>query len=172
MRALLFTLLLVGTAAHADVTGVSPTGFVSAFRKEVQATPSQAFEAIGRLSQWWNPQHSYSGRAASLRFNMKAGDCFCEEWEGSSIEHARVLLVMRNSQVRLEGSLGPLQELGVNGILTLSTGADQGKTFVRMVYRVQGSPEAGLEKLAPIVDRVMGEQFTRWAAHVEASAKN
>jgi hypothetical protein len=172
MRALLFALLAAAGTAHADVIGVSPTGFVTRFQRDVQATPAQAFDAIGRLPQWWNPQHSYSGKSANLRFALKAGDCFCEEWDGSSIEHARVLLVMRNALVRLEGGLGPLQELGVNGILTLSTGVEGGKTFVRLLYRVQGSPEGGFEKLAPIVDRVMGEQFNRWSAHVESTAKN
>ena len=169
MRCLLLATAFLAASANAEVTSVSPTGFVSTFRKEVQATPAQAFDAIGRLPQWWNVQHSYSGKAANLRMGLKAGDCFCEDWDGSSIEHARVLLVMRNSLVRMQGGLGPLQELGVNGVLTMSTGTADGKTFVRMVYRVTGAPETGFEKLAPLVDRVMGEQFARWANYVESA---
>ena len=167
MRALL--LLLLAASAHAELTSVSPTGFTSTFRRDVQATPAQAFDAIGKLPQWWNARHTYSGESKNLRMALKAGDCFCEDWgDGSSIEHARVLLVMKNQLVRMEGGLGPLQELGVNGVLTMSTGAADGKTFVRMVYRVSGAPEAGFEKLAPIVDRVMGEQFSRWANFTES----
>jgi uncharacterized protein YndB with AHSA1/START domain len=168
MRAF-FLALLLAPAAHAEVTSVSPTSFVSSFRQEVKAAPAQAFEAIAKLPQWWNPQHSYSGKSANLRFAMKAGDCFCEDWDGgSSIEHARVLLVMRDKHlVRLDGALGPLQELGVNGILTLSAGTADGKNFVRMVYRVTGPADAGLEKLAPVVDRVMGEQFARWSRFMD-----
>lgn len=162
-------LALASLGSRADVTSVSSTGFVSSFRRDVQATPAQAYEAVGKLPQWWNVAHSYSGKAANIRMALRAGDCFCEDWDGNSIEHARVLLVMRNSLVRLQGSLGPLQELGVNGVLTMSTGQAEGRTFVRMVYRVSGAPETGLEKLAPVVDRVMGEQFARWASFTEQS---
>ena len=167
MRALLVALLACWLPAQAEVIAASPTGFTASYRKEVNATPAQAFEAIGRLPQWLNPQHTYSGKASNLRMSLKAGDCFCEEWDGHSIEHARVLYVRRDSAVRLEGSLGPLQELAVNGVLTFTTGTADGKTFVQMRYVVRGAPEAGLERLAPIVDRVMGEQFNRWAAAVE-----
>ena len=49
----------------------------------------------------------------------------------------------------------------MNGVLSLETGSQEGKPFLRMHYRVAGAPDAGLEKLAPIVDRVMAEQFKR-----------
>ena len=159
--------MALAAAAHAEVIASSPTGFTSTHRKEVKATPAQAFEAIGKLDQWWNPAHSYSGQAANLRLGLRAGDCFCEQWDGNSIEHARVIYVQRDAAVRLEGSLGPLQDMAVNGVLTMSTAIAEGKTFVRMVYRVSGGPEAGLEKLAPIVDKVMAEQFSRWAAFID-----
>ncbi|MBI5278760.1 MAG: ATPase [Burkholderiales bacterium] len=166
MRAIIL-LALLATSAHADVTAVSANGFTSTFRKEVGVAPAQAYDAIGRLPQWWNQEHTYSGKAANLRLGLKAGDCFCEDWDGNSIEHARVLLVMRNQLVRMEGGLGPLQPLAVSGVLTLSTGTRDGKAFMQMVYKVSGAPETGFDKLAPLVDRVMGEQFTRWANYVE-----
>lgn len=159
--------LAVVPAVQAEVTASSPTGFTSTHRQEVKATPAQAFDAIGQLPQWWNPAHSYSGKGTNLRLVLKAGDCFCEQWDGNSVEHARVIFVQRGAAVRLEGGLGPLQDLAVNGVLTLSTAAAEGKTFVRMVYRVSGAPDAGLEKLAPIVDKVIAEQFSRWAAFVD-----
>lgn len=169
MRALLL-LTLLAFPAHAEVTSVSPNGFVSTFRQEVKASPADAFAAIGQLPKWWNARHSYSGKNENLRFGMKAGDCFCEDWgEGHSIEHARVLLVMQGQLVRMQGALGPLQELGATGILTLSTAQSEGKTYVRMVYRVTGSPDSNFEKLAPVVDRVMGEQFSRWARFADGS---
>jgi hypothetical protein len=159
---------LLAVNAHAEVGAVSATGFTSTFRKDIAIAPAQAWEAIAKLPQWWNPEHTYSGKSANLRLGLKAGDCFCEDWDnGNSIEHARVLLVWRNQSVRLEGGLGPLQQLGVNGILTLSTGTRDGKQFMQMVYKVNGAPDTGFDKLAPIVDRVMGEQFNRWAAFAE-----
>lgn len=164
---------LLAAAAHAEVTSVSPTHFLLTHRSEVKATPAQAIEAVGQLPQWWNPSHTYSGQAANLRMGLRAGDCFCEQWgEGASIEHARVILVQPGRQVRLEGALGPLQDLAVRGVLTFSArAAEGGGTQLVMTYRVAGDAAAGLERLAPVVDRVMGEQFQRWATHVGSVAR-
>jgi len=159
---------VLAATAHAEVTSASPTHFLLTHRAEVKATPAQAIEAVGQLPQWWNPSHSYSGQGASLRMGLRAGDCFCEQWgEGASVEHARVVQVLPGRQVRLEGALGPLQELAVRGVLTFSArAAEGGGTQLVMTYRVAGDAAAGLERLAPVVDRVMAEQFQRWAAHV------
>lgn len=165
--AVLAACVWVAAPARADLSSVSATGFVSSFQREVKATPSQAFEALGRIDQWWNASHTYSGQAGNLRLGLRAGDCFCEQWDGGSVEHARVIYVQRDSTVRLEGGLGPLQNLAVKGVLTFSTGSKDGSTFLRLAYRVSGGTEAGLEKLAPLVDKVMGEQFARWAGHVD-----
>jgi hypothetical protein len=164
--ALMAVAAALAAPARAEVTAAGPQGFTSSFRQEVKATPAEAVEAVGRLPQWWNPAHSYSGQSANLRMGLKAGDCFCEQWEGNSIEHARVLQVQRERLVRLAGALGPLQELPVRGVLSFSAQVVDGKTVLGLVYRVAGAPEAGLERLAPIVDRVIGEQFNRWVAHV------
>jgi hypothetical protein len=164
---LLLAAALLPLPARADLGAVSPAGFTSTFRKEVQAAPAQAIAALARPDQWWNPQHTYSGQAANLRLGLRAGDCFCEAWDGNTIEHARVLLAQPASLVRLQGALGPLQELGAMGILTFSATAQQGKTVATLAYRVSGTPEMGLERLAPIVDRVMGEQFSRWTAYLD-----
>jgi hypothetical protein len=96
-----------------------------------------------------------------------SGARFCEQWEGGSVEHLRVVQVRAPALVRLEGALGPLQELAVRGALTFSTAVVDGRTVLRLTYRVSGAPEAGLEKLAPLVDRVMADQFGRWADFVE-----
>ena len=53
------------------------------------------------------------------------------------------------------------QDLAVDGVLTLGTAAQEGKTILRMTYRVAGHPDAALDKLAAPVDQVMGVQFQR-----------
>jgi len=159
---------LAALPAAAEVTAASPSGFTLSYSRPVPATPAQAFDTIGQLPRWWNAAHSYSGQAANLRLALRAGDCFCEQWDGGSIEHLRVVLVRPPSMVRLEGALGPLQELAVRGVLTFATAVVEGRTVLRLTYRVAGAPEAGLEKLAPLVDRVMADQFGRWADYVES----
>jgi len=166
---LLVVLGLACGAASAELAGASPTGFVSTHRKAVKAAPAQAFAAIERVDQWWNPAHTYSGKSANLRIPLRAGECFCESWDGHSVEHARVVMVQRDQTLRLEGSLGPLQALPVKGMLTFSTVVEEGAPVVKLSYRVSGPPDAGLEKLAPLVDKVIGEQFQRWAAFADGN---
>jgi hypothetical protein len=158
---------LLAAVAQADTGGVSPSGFVVTHRHEVQATPRQLFEAIGRIGQWWNGQHSYSGDAGKLTLELAAGGCFCERWDGGSVQHAQVVGVGKDAYVRLQGALGPLQELAVTGVLTFSAKAVEGRTVLTVTYRVSGSPDGGLEKWAAPVDRVIGEQAGRLARYVD-----
>jgi hypothetical protein len=133
----------------------------------VQATPRQVFEAIGRVDRWWNGQHSFSGDASKLSLELAGGGCFCERWEGGSVQHAQVVGVGRDAYVRLQGALGPLQELAVTGVLTFSMKAVEGRTQLSVTYRVGGAPDSALEKWAGPVDRVIGEQVGRLAAYVD-----
>lgn len=150
--------------AFAEVSDVSPAGFLLTYRAEVKADPPGVVKAIGQVGSWWNPRHSYSGKAANLSMELRAGGCFCESWAENSVEHARVLYVDRGKAVRLQGGLGPLQEMAVYAILNFGAAPAEGGSVLTMTYRVRGNSEAALDKLAPIVDRVMGEQFKRLAA--------
>jgi hypothetical protein len=97
---------------------------------------------------------------------MRAGGCFCEQWDGNSIEHARVIYAARDKVLRLEGALGPLQGMAVAGVMNYAIASADGKTTLTYTYRVRGA-DAELEKLAAIVDKVVGEQFARLVAFVE-----
>ncbi|HEX6018891.1 MAG TPA: hypothetical protein VFZ28_12405, partial [Burkholderiaceae bacterium] len=55
----------------------------------------------------------------------------------------------------------PLQELPVDGVLTFTVLTQETQTVLRLTYRVAGAADAGLDKLAPQVDRVLGQQFQR-----------
>jgi pimeloyl-ACP methyl ester carboxylesterase len=149
--------------ASAAVSSVSPTGFLVTHRAEVQAAPAIVFEAIGQPARWWSPEHTYSRRAENLKMRLVAGGCFCEAWERNAIEHARVIAVMPPKWIRLEGGLGPLQEMAVNAVLDFRIEAHGGGSTVSVTYRVRGSADAALDKLAAPVDNVLGEQVDRLA---------
>lgn len=168
MKALLLAATLLAPLAQAETGAVSATGFVVTHRKEVQATPKQAFEAIGRIDRWWSSQHTYSGDASKLSLDLASGGCFCERWDGGSVLHAQVIGVGKDAYVRLQGGLGPLQDLPVTGVLTFAVKAAEGRTLLTVTYRVAGAADSGLEKWAGPVDRVIGEQVGRLAAYVEA----
>jgi len=157
MKHLLACLSLIAVfwlgSARAETSQVSPAGFVSQYREEVSVLPDVV---------WWSGRHSYSGDARNFSLDAQAGGCFCERWgDGHSVQHASVLMVQNGRALRLGGAFGPLQELAVNGVLTIVTSAQEGKTFLRMSYRVVGHPDSGLDKLAAPVDQVIGEQFRR-----------
>lgn len=168
--------LLAAQSTHADTTAVSDSGFTSSFRAEIKTAPAQAWGAVVQLPRWWSSAHTYSGNAANLAMDAQAGGCWCERWRDAagashSVQHAQVVLAQEGRVLRLNGAIGPLQDMAVVGVLTIvtstGTGVEAGKHFLRMTYRVAGGSEAGLDKLAPVVDGVIGEQFKRLKVLIE-----
>jgi uncharacterized protein YndB with AHSA1/START domain len=159
---------LLAATASAETSGVSPAGFVVTHRLEVKAPPARVFEAIGRIDRWWTDEHTYSGQAANLRLDLAAGGCFCERWPEGSIVHAQVIYVANGKLVRMQGGLGPLQPLAVNGVYTLAVAQVEGRTVLTSTYRVAGTADAALDQWAPKVDEVLGEQARRLVAYVES----
>ncbi len=161
----IFSIVFAPLSARADVTSASPGGFVLEAEAVVATTPENAWRALGRLPRWWNGSHTYSGDASRLSFDMRAGGCWCERWGGGqSVEHGRVVLVMEHEGVRtlrLNAALGPLQSMGVTGVLTYTVAPHPNGAKITMTYRVSGDPSLSLDQAAPLVDQVMMEQFGR-----------
>jgi hypothetical protein len=165
-----FLLSIAGAVvpATAATTDVSPAGFIVSFTDEIKASPADAWKGIVQLPRWWSGEHTWSGNASNLSLDVTAGGCWCERWgNGESVRHGVVVLVRPGSALRIDASLGPLQELAVNGILTITTGAKDGRNFLRMTYRVSGNANAGLVELAPAVDSVLGTQYQRLKTLIE-----
>jgi uncharacterized protein YndB with AHSA1/START domain len=158
-------LALLASPARAEVVSASPSAFVVRTEAVTQASPEQAWRALGQIGNWWNSAHTYSGDSGNLSLAMRAGGCFCERWaRGQSVEHGRVVLAMEREGVRtlrFIGALGPLQEIGVTGVMTFVIAPDPGGAKITMSYRVAGDAALGLDALAPPVDGVLTEQFAR-----------
>ena len=76
----------------------------------------------------------------------------------------RVVAVMESEGVRTlrtVGGLGPLQAMGVTGVLTFTVAPDASGAKISVEYRVSGEPGLGLENIAAPVDSVLMEQFGR-----------
>ena len=157
--------LLLTTQARAEVAASSPSSFVIHAEAEVAASPQKVWRDLTRVDHWWNSAHTYSGDASNLRLDARAGGCWCERWGNrQSVEHARVVLVMERDGVRTLraiGGFGPLQEMGVTGVLTFTIEPHPNGAKIRMNYRVSGDPSLNLQALAAPVDSVMTEQFGR-----------
>lgn len=158
-------LLIVGSA-HADVTAKAPDGFSLHIASVVKLDRDAAWARLVDMASWWNPAHSYSGDAAAMSLDARAGGCWCEIWSGGEVEHGRVIFVMPQRVLRANAALGPLQQMGVDAVLTfeLADGAESGTTKVIVDYNVSGSSISGLDAIAATVDGVLKEQVARYAS--------
>lgn len=162
MRMAVVMAMLWPGPAWAEVRSASPAGFELVNVATVAATPEQVFAMLGQPARWWSKAHTYSGDAANLRQELRAGGCFCETIpaDGATIEHGRVIYAQPAKLLRLHAALGPLQQEGVAGALTWALKPVAGGTEVTQSYVVGGFVRAGADRLAPIVDRVMAEQLS------------
>ena len=123
----------------------------------------------GRVGEWWDPQHTFSGDAKNLSIDPRPGGCFCESLpSGGGVEHLRVVHAAPGRMLRLSGGLGPLQAFGVAGSLTWKLEEADGATAVEVTYVVGGFMEGGLERIGAPVGAVIGEQLGRLKRFVEA----
>ena len=159
--------------ARSDVTDMRENSFSIESKVTTRAAAAVVYRELGRLSRWWDSEHTYSGSAKNLSLQMQAGGCFCETTSnGGSIQHGRVIYAQPNEWLRLDAPLGPLQDMPVTGVLTFKLApAESGGTQVTMTYRVAGGLTMETGKLAPLVDQVMRIQLDRLKAHTDSLAK-
>ncbi|HEV2817742.1 MAG TPA: SRPBCC domain-containing protein [Allosphingosinicella sp.] len=169
MRILLLTAtgLVAAAPAAAEVTSSSPIHFDIESRVTVAATPDRAWEALGRIGAWWDGEHSYSGDAANMRLELRAGGCFCETLpDGGTVEHMHVVQALPGRVLRMTGALGPLQSEALTGTLTWTLRAVPDGTEISSVYLVSGHVRGDVSSYAAPVDTVLRAQLERLRAHL------
>lgn len=159
--------LSVAGAARAEVVEQSDTAFRLRNVAEAPATPAQAYAALGEVGRWWSAEHTYSGKAANLSLPLEANACFCERWPGGGVVHGTVVLAWPDQGLlRLAGGLGPLQEEGLSAALTFQIRPKGGGVEIVQTYSVGGARPGLPRQYAPIVDQVLREALTRYAAYL------
>ncbi len=156
--------VFLAAPAVAEVKGKAPDGFVIRIEGEVALDRDAAWARLLDIGSWWNGAHTYSGVGDNMRLDAQAGGCWCELWSGGEVEHGRVVMVMPKSVLRVDTALGPLQEMGVAGALTMTLGDGvAGKTTITLDYKVTGSSLSNLDQIAAAVDQVLAEQIAGFA---------
>lgn len=174
IRALSLAALLAGGSvpALAEVNRQSDEGFVVRLGVDVRAAPEAAWAEMTRPEGWWSGQHTYSGDAANLHLDPRAGGCFCEVLPALSspraaprggVEHMRVLYAEEPRALRMTGALGPLQSEAVTGVLTMTLKPQDGGTRILWEYVVGGYMRGNVAEVAPSVDVMLKEQL-QWLA--------
>lgn len=151
---------LVSMPAQGEVVRRDMAGFVSEHRVQIAAPPERVWPVLVAPSRWWNGSHTYSGDAANLSLDPRAGGCWCEKLaDGGSIEHMRVVYADPGKVLRMQGGLGPLQEGAVTGTMTVTLKPSGDGTEVTLRYVVGGYMEGGVTALAAPVDGVLAAQL-------------
>ena len=158
-------------SARAEVFDKSDAGFTSRNIAIIAARPADVYTCLVRdVGKWWDPQHSYSKDAGNLSIDARAGGYFLEKLpDGGSVLHFTVVNAEPGKMLRLVGAMGPLQASGVSGSLTWQLKPEGEGTSVDLVYVVGGYYPGGFETIAPLADKVLGEQLQRLKAYIERS---
>ncbi|HEY8586788.1 MAG TPA: SRPBCC domain-containing protein [Rhodanobacter sp.] len=165
--ALLLLLPWLPPPLHAEVKQAAPDHMLVENSRVLHVSPARAYAALPHVARWWSGTHTWSGDAANLSLDAVAGGCFCERWGKSSVQHMRVLQASQDKLLRLEGAIGPLQEMAVDGVMTFALAPDAHGTRLTFQYRVNGASASALDQLAPAVDHVLMEQLGRFQRYVE-----
>lgn len=164
--------LAVAAPVSAEVLNASDHGFEIQHSVNLVVPQPQALAAFGRVGQWWGKDHTYSGNSARLSLQMRPGGCFCETLDGGGgIEHMRVTYVQPGERMVLTGSLGPLLYEATSGVMDVKVERIAGGSRVTMNYRAAGFAKGGAAAMAPLVDRVLGDQMKRFRTYAAAEPK-
>jgi hypothetical protein len=149
-----------GERATAEVVSVTGNGFEVRETAHTAAAPDKVYAEMLVPARWWSSDHTFSGSAANLVLDARAGGCWCETLpNGGSVEHLRVIFVAPGKMLRMRGALGPFQGLTVDGVMSWSVkSAADGGTDVNFTYSIAGFVKDGFDELSKAADHVLGVQ--------------
>lgn len=168
-------LALAATAcgtARAEIKDSAPNGFTIENSQVVPVDADTAWNAlVNDVGRWWPKDHTWWGDAGKLSIQPRAGGCFCEINGARQAWHMTVTFVDPGSTLRMTGGLGPLQGMGLGGVLEWRLAEADGGTRITLWYRAGGYTPDDLQKFVPVVDQVQGLQLGGLADYLRARAK-
>ena len=154
--------LLAATPAAAEVVNADPHGFEVRQSINLVIPQPRAFAAIGQVQAWWSKDHTFSGKAENLSLQMRAGGCFCETLDdGGGVEFMHVAFFQPGERLTLRGALGPLLFEAGQGVMDFKVTRIAGGSAITLTYKASGFSKGNGAELAPLVDKVLGEQMKR-----------
>jgi uncharacterized protein YndB with AHSA1/START domain len=155
--------------ALAEVIEATPERYVLRQEATSALAPDALWARLLKPETWWHPDHTYSGKAENLSLDAQAGGLWREDWEGGSVFHGRVLQVQKGKMLRLDAPFGPLQDIAVTVVWTITLTEEKSTgegTGTRVVFEetANGTPGSKLDALAPAVDFVKTGAIRRLTA--------
>ncbi len=168
MRLIAPLFLIACVSASAAVVDSAAGGFTVKATRTIHAPADAVFTKLLQVGEWWDPVHTYSGNSHNLSIEAKAGGCFCEKLSAEGgVKHMEVVFIQPGKRLVMTGGLGPLQTMGVAASLAIEIQASGDGTQLVYSYAVGGYSPSGLNGLAPVIDMVLGQQFTRLVNYIE-----
>lgn len=164
----LLWILFAAQPVAGEIRDSAANGFTTVNEVTVGASRAEAWKAALDVGKWWSPDHTISGDAGRLSIDASLRGCFCESLgRKAGVVHLVVTTVMPETSLRMSGGLGPLGLMGAAGNMTWDFEDAEAGTRVRMTYAVGGYMASGMDRMAPAVDRVLGEALGRLKAYIE-----
>ena len=159
-------------SVSATVKDSAATGFTVENTQVVPVDAETAWKALTQdVDRWWPKDHSCWGTASKLSIDARAGGCFCEIAGAQQAQHLTVTFVDPGKTLRMVGGLGPLQGMGLSGVVEFRLApAEGGGTRITLFCRSGGYSPDDLGKLAPVVDKVQGMQLGGLADYLRKNA--
>lgn len=148
-------------SAFAEIVSSSSSHYRLKHEATSDLPPDALWSRLIFPSDWWHPDHTYSGDSSNLNLEVTAGGLWREDWDGGSVVHGTVLYVKTGTLLRLDAPFGPLQGMDVTTIWTITIEANGEGSRVVFDEVSNGSPASGLNDIATAVDYVKQEAIQR-----------
>jgi uncharacterized protein YndB with AHSA1/START domain len=159
---------LACSRASAAVVNVGPSGFELKQTVHIAASPDKVYVALIQPKLWWDSDHTFSGSAANLSLDPRAGGCFCEALpNGGSVQHEVVVQAAPGQMLVMRGALGPFQRRGVEGALSFALKPSAGGVDLTMTNDLGGYMSEGFADWASQADAMLAQQMARLKLYVE-----
>lgn len=167
--ALTSAVLLTASSSRAEVVSRSENAFTLTFTGSTALGPAGLPAAMADVSQWWDPEHSYTGDAANLSLDLTPGGCWCEAMpDGTAFDHGRTVSVVFG-EMRFHAPFGPLRSVATRADLIVTYTVADRRVTPTWTFIVEGP---GVGAMADPVDGVMGNGFARWIAYMDQRFAN
>lgn len=153
--------------AQADVVAAEAGGFQVKGQVTIAAPRETVWPALLDPNGWWSPSHRWF-EGSTMTLDPRPGGCWCETGpDGAGAKHLEIGLITPPETVQMLGGLGPLQGMGLDGVLTIKLASVEGGTTVEWTYTVTGWAPNSIASMAAPVDSVLTEQMGHLKASIE-----
>lgn len=162
---------------QSEVTETAANGFQIKMTIPCEAKSDVVYDSfVNHVGDWWDASHTYTQDAKNLAIEARPHGWFIEKLpDGGFVRHFGIAYLAPGKTIRMDGGMGPLQEHGVAGSMTINfKPTDNGGSVIDLTYNVGGFMPGGektIKQWSPLVKQVITGQMQRLRDYAEKSGK-